>query len=400
MSKIVLWDHENDCCACGACMIACPMDAVSMVEDNYGFKFPKINYSKCISCGKCLKICSYKKRIMKCENRLPLQSYAATSKDIQLENDSTSGGVFATLAKEFLKKDNYICGAVMHYTGGILHVNHIVTNNIYDLPELQGSKYVQSDAWQSFRDIQKIISEGKYVLFCGTPCQVDAIRKLTGDSEYLYTIDLICHGVPSSKMLQDFFGNFSQNLKISIKKFAFRDKECKRSWCSRVQTKHGYKIYIHSRYLSYYQMFLEGTIYRKNCYNCPYANMNRVGDITIGDYWGIENCHKNEIEDGIIDLNKIWSCIIVNSEKGKKMLREFGSNLHLIPSRAKYIAKYNKQLNVPSIEPAERASVLQLYASFGYKAVEKYYRRKNGGEIHFSWNMFKDIILNKRRADR
>ena len=381
-------------------MVECPMDAISFLEDKYGFKYPSINDAKCISCGKCLKVCSYRNRKNNNNLNSPLEAYAATSKDIQLAKGSTSGGVYATLAKEFLLKGHYVCGAIMHYTDNSLSVNHILTNQVDRLSELQGSKYVQSDTWQAFYNIKKLVSERKYVLFCGTPCQVDAIKKIIGDSEYLYTIDLICHGVPSQKMFQDFMNNFTQTYKIPISSFIFIDKECKRSWSSRIHTVDGHKLYIHSNFLSYYQLFLKGIIYRKNCYNCPYANLNRVGDITIGDYWGIESCHKKEIEEGIVDLNKIWSCILVNSEKGKRMLMEYGSNLELISSLDKCIAKHNNQLNSPSVEPKERSFLLQLYASSGYKAIEKKYQKNYGGAIHFKWNMLKDILRNKKRIKK
>lgn len=297
MNNIVLFKDRAYCCGCGACWASCPRNAISMVEDEYGCKYPIINESICIKCGKCLKMCKYQ-NVKSGKN--PIVAYAAKTKNEQILNKSASGGIFASLAYEIIALGGYVAGAVLEFNQNQkITVHHILSNNKGNIELMQGSKYVQSDAWRCYKEVIQIVKSGKQVLFCGTPCQVDAIKQITGNPDNLITIDLICHGVPPARMLQDYLKVMGKTLGGHITGFQFRDKTCHKEWTSKITIKKGKKeknYFIPSRFVSFYKYFLESVIYRENCYTCPYANLKRVADLTIGDFWGIEQYHKDDLE--------------------------------------------------------------------------------------------------------
>jgi len=264
---------------------------------------------------------------------------------------------------------------------------------------MQGSKYVQSDAWRCYGAVLDAVKNGKYVLFTGTPCQVAAVRKLTGNPENLITMDLICHGVPPVQMLNDYLRILSKRFGGTVEELNFRDKSCGKQFCARVGIKRGKNVkdyLVRSRFLSYYKYFLEGTIYRESCYSCPYANMDRISDITIGDFWGIEKYHGKDLEQEGMTSPKDWSCILVNTDKGDHFLKRYGSDLYLYSSRPEWIAENNQQLNAASARPQNRSEVLEAYRSGGFQTVEKEFIRKNGGYLRFSYRMARSIYQNRR----
>ncbi|WP_022760619.1 Coenzyme F420 hydrogenase/dehydrogenase, beta subunit C-terminal domain [Butyrivibrio sp. AD3002] len=381
MSEIILVNNEKDCCGCGACANECPKQAISMKEDDCGFLFPEIDHDKCVECGKCLRICAYKKD--KIEKHEPLEGYAAINNDTDMERKSASGGVFSALAHAFIKSGGFISGAIAKQENGSFVIEHIVGNDNDSLEKMQGSKYVQSNSFVAFPRIKELLNNGERVLFCGTPCQVDAVKTITGNPNNLITIDLICHGVPSQKLFRDFISGLERDLKCRLLHFSFRDKAGKEKGFNAAAYSENTKYEIPHALLSYYKLFLNGIIYRENCYSCPYACKERVSDITIGDFWGIEEQHKEEIDAGEIDLGKYWSCILENTDKGKEFLKEYNGLLQLIPSDYKKIAFKNKQLREPSIMPEKRKKYLGLYLKEGYKAVESEFRKNMGGPIKF-----------------
>ncbi|WP_279155102.1 Coenzyme F420 hydrogenase/dehydrogenase, beta subunit C-terminal domain [Thomasclavelia cocleata] len=379
MKKINLFIEKKNCCGCGACYQSCPQNAILMVEDEKGGEYPEIDYEKCIGCGLCVKTCNYQS--LNKYNSLK-ETYAAYSKSTNLK-ESASGGIFSSFAKSVLEDDGIVYGAAMFYKNNKLEVQHIEITVIEDLIKLKGSKYVQSSCNQVYPKIKKQLEQGKIILFSGTPCQVDGLYGyLKKEYKTLYTIEVICHGVPSQKLFNDYIAHIESKRKIKIIDFKFREKS------------KGWKLFGMLKYIdgngnincdyfepeesSYYQMFLNSYTYRENCYSCPYASKNRVANITIGDYWCIDLVHPQYLKEngGMIDEHAGVSTMIINNVHGKLFFNEYGKNIALFESTYKDACRYNKQLIHPSILPSLRSKVFSMYEDAGYIKVEKWYKRR------------------------
>lgn len=402
--KIILFNEKADCCGCGACQNICPKDAIEMIEDEYGFIYPSINIKKCISCGACKLVCAYQKKTLKLNVK---KTYIAISKNKNLIEKSASGGVFSTLANKFLENGGIVYGAILDFDKKI-ETKHIRIDKQEDLYKLQGSKYIQSNLGKIYRDVKKDLLQNKEVLFSGTPCQIDALKSFLGKIfDNLYTIDIICHGVPSNNLFLNYIRFIEKKRNIKIIDFSFRNKG--KGWS--LIRKIGYigKIrYIKNNKIkeeilpawtsSYYKLFLLSKICRINCYSCKYAKNKRCGDITIGDYWGVEKEHPEyytTIKEKL-ELKKGVSCILINSEKGIDFLSLYGRELELKPSDLEKVMSHNAQLKCSSKLDNDRKIILDLYKLEKYEAVEKWYLKFIGYKkyLYFIWNKLPVKIKN------
>lgn len=383
MENIVLFCEKTECCGCGACFNVCPQKAIAMVPDEYGFIYPQIEYEKCVGCGLCKKVCEFQKKAdLPSEN----ETKVACSTDDDMLVKSASGGVFSALAKAVLQIGGVVFGCSMEKQEGKLWPEHIMIEHIDDLYKLQGSKYVQSFIGNSYRNVKSELEKGRYVLFSGTPCQIAGLKGFLRNKIYerLLMVDIVCHGVPSAKFFQDYIKMLEKKLGASsVSKFEFRDKTKGWGLNAKVTYEKNAKCYsklIPAAESSYYKLFLESKIYRENCYACPYAGKLRTGDITIGDYWGIEKVHPEYLihKGGEIEEKKGVSCLIINTEKGKRLLAELNPDLLLLASSFEKAAEENMQLCEPSKKSADRQQILDLYMNKGYSEVEKWYRKSQG----------------------
>jgi len=344
-----------------------------MTEDQDGFIYPQIDINKCVQCGLCKTVCNYQKTH---EAFKPIAGYVATNTNHDQLMKSSSGGAFSAFATEILQNGGVVYGAAYEIKNGNYVLQHIRINTIEGLPKLQGSKYVQSYIFDALPCIKKDLELGKKVLFSGTPCQVDSLNGyLKKEYDNLYTVDIICHGVPSQKLLNDYIHTLSD----SVETFEFRDK--KKGWkdyyisyCAKSKNRN-----IHCRLSSFYEYFLQGKIDRENCYSCKYASEIRYSDITIGDYWGIEKVHaelfhekkwRDRIYEGI-------SCVLANTERGMKLIKDTAS-LELVSSDYVRIAANNGQLREPSHYSKDREEILKLYHTDGYDAVDEEFKKRLG----------------------
>ena len=374
METITLFKNKKDCCACGACLNICPKQAIKMQEDENGFLYPIIDNNKCIKCGLCVKTCALQNSKL---TNTPLKTYAAQSNNTDLKK-SASGGIFASLAINEIKAGGVVYGAALENVNGKLICRHIAVNNVTDLEKLQGSKYIQSNIGNIYQDVKKNLLEDKTILFTGTPCQVDGLRAYLGKKyENLYCIDIVCHGVPSNKMFQDYIETLEKKYNDKIIDFKFRDKTKGWGLTAKGYTAKGYTAIISANVSSFYYYFLKSYIYRDSCYSCKYACKNRCGDITIGDYWGIETAHPEVLNNNTeLDYKSGISCLIVNTYQGNKLIEKYKDDLRLIESDFEKSAKENGQLNRFSILNAEkRNEILNLYSKNGYKGVEDSFKR-------------------------
>lgn len=372
MNKQV-FENKTECCGCGACQAICPKNAIEMVEDEYGFIYPRIDESKCVNCNLCKKTCAYMNpRKMNDEKKV----YASVSKNDENLKRSASGGVFYELANSIISDGGVVYGCSMEYKNDKLTPKHIRVNNQENLKKLQGSKYVQSECGNIYKLVKADLINGKKVLFSGTPCQIEGVKSFLQYKEYenLFLVDIICHGVPSRKMFQDYIENFEIENNCKVKEFYFRDKD--KGWglfFKVVYEKNGKKekTVKPSYESSFYQLFLDSSIYRENCYKCPYATENRNSDLTIGDFWGIGQEHP----DVDIDSKRGISCIIANSNKGKKIIEKYSVSLYNINSNFEKVARHNHQLSKPSKHTSEREKILELYKNGTYDDVDNYYKK-------------------------
>lgn len=378
MQSIDLVKSEKECCGCGACYHSCSKNAISMVENDEGFIYPQIDENLCINCGKCLKVCMFKGRVWK---KTLGETYAAHATNIDLK-ESASGGLFTSLAESVLSEGGLVYGCAMLYENGELSPRHICISNQEELRKLKGSKYVQSELNDIYVDVRSKLEEKNIVLFSGTPCQIMGLKAyLQKDYQNLYTVEVVCHGVPSVQMFHRYISFVEEKEKKKVVEFKFRDKS--QGWKLHgkmvLEDANGNKTerYFEPEESSYYQMFLNSYIYRENCYSCPFASEYRQGDITIGDYWCIDLVHPEYLIEngGKIDEKQGASCLIVNNEQGKQLIEKYGQDIEMWESAYEQAARYNAQLKQPSCMKKEREVVLKLQKQ-GYEKVEKWYQKR------------------------
>lgn len=363
------------CAGCRCCEKICPVNAIEMKENKEGFIEPVVNEEKCISCGLCLKRCP---QINKLEiEEIEQKAYATQNKNDEDLKISSSGGMFIAFAKNIISRDGVVYGAAYDQN---LKVNHIRVENIEELKLLQGSKYVQSDTADTFEQTKNDLISGRKVLFSGTPCQIAGLKQYLGkDYENLYTIDIVCHGVPSQKLFEKYKNSLEAKENSKIDQFDFRDKT-EKGWGLNLRIKYQNNKVTKkvSCFDSYYKSFLAGNTYRRCCYDCKYANLNRVGDITIADFWGIEETNSK------IDIKKGVSAVIVNSRKGQKIFEDIQQDIIVEETSIESVTKRNLNLKRPTPFPAIRKTVYNSIDNKQYKE----YTKEN---LHFRINP-KDII--------
>lgn len=303
---------KTECCGCQACFNVCPTGAIKMKEDEKGFKNPVIDKSKCINCGLCEKVCPIKNN-NKVGNK-PI-AYACFNKNDDIRKNSSSGGVFTLLASAIISQGGVVFGAAFDES---FNVKHIKVDKIEDLNRLRGSKYVQSSIEETYKQAKETLSKGIKVLFTGTPCQIEGLKSyLQKDYENLYTQDIICHGVPSPKVWEKYkeYRSKKDMPNGKLNNIYFRDKE--KGW-KQFGMKFQYDDFVYFKTLDkdlFMQTFLQNLSLRDSCYNCNFKKFNRVSDVTLADFWGIQRIMPE------MDDNKGLSLVIVNSEKGKKVFK-------------------------------------------------------------------------------
>ena len=356
-------DFEK-CTGCGACVQRCPKQCISWVQREFGFRYPQIDKEACINCGLCEKVCPIDKMV---EAPAVQKTYAAVHRNSEVLAKSTSGGAFTAIADVIFAQGGIVYGAAMLDD---MQVKHIRTSSKDDFEGLRSSKYLQSDTRTTYQMVEQDLKQGKTVLYSGTPCQIDGLKNFLGkDYENLYTADIVCHGVGS----QDYFDkymDFARERYGKIKALRFRSKEYAGWSCGGVvvvgTSNSEKKIPYRDFDNYYYSYFLSGDIYRKCCYSCKYANTKRVGDLSLGDYWGVEALHLPlETENGC-------SLLLANNERAVKFL-EMIDDLYKIETTVEQAAHCNKQLNEPSRLPESRKKRIEEYESMSGQQIQEVY---------------------------
>lgn len=342
---------DDVCTGCGACKAICPTNSIMLTDNEEGLIMPEINSVSCIGCGKCKIICPNNNFF--CRNKDVKKVYAAQNIDSTILKNSTSGGAFAALAIPVLQMEGVVFGATMD---GSFNVRHIKINNANELRLLHGSKYVQSDTANTYKEAEKELKSGKKVLYVGTPCQIAGLYAVLGNLHYdnLITVDLVCHGVAPQTFFKKYIDDVGKKENSPVVNFQFRNKEQLseqyNSKISFLNSKISYVDCIDNDYLSCY---MQCAIYRESCYKCKYANIPRVADFTIGDYIGVDSkvVNKNIKQKGI-------SVLLVNNEMALKYLGEIKRYLNLWERPLEEATSTNLNLIQPSKRPQIRNFIL------------------------------------------
>ncbi len=380
---INIQDKKN-CCGCGACVQRCPKLCITLHEDSEGFLYPVADASVCINCGLCEKVCPV---INQHTAHEPLQTFAAKNPNEAVRAASSSGGVFTMLAERVIKSGGVVFGAAFDQQWKVVHT---CATTIEGLQKFRGSKYLQSQTNNTFREAEAYLKQGRQVLYSGTPCQVAGLKRyLRKDYDNLLTVDFICHGVPSPGVFRTYLRDEIIRLSarqgggkntvllpciplvaesdglgggdVKIQSVSFRDK--RNGW-----KKFGFALGLskasaagekNSVLLSYSPLnkdlfmrgFLRDLYLRPSCYACPAKELKSGSDITLGDFWGIETLLPE------LDDDRGMSAVTVNTEKGRALLQEVNAELTEVAYNE--VVKRNSALVHSASEPKGRRAFFE-----------------------------------------
>lgn len=318
--EIVLSDAPNvsgvkDCVGCGSCCGSCPEGAVTMAYGKEGFLHPQVDETLCTQCGLCLAACPTQQTLP--DAPAPHAYLAAQAAD-DVRAEASSGGVFPLLAQHILRDGGYVAGAV--FDGDFSAVRHIVSNKPEDILAMRTSKYLQSSTVDVYPQVRLLLEQGRTVLFSGTACQVAGLLAfLRKPYDNLYTVDVVCHGVPSPGVYAHYLKEF-QRPGDPIVEVNFRKKETF-GWSAGFYIRYASgKVYAPTQTDLYTLCFLSNWILRESCYHCAFKGM-KYSDLTIADFWGIQQLDR-QFQDG-----KGTSLLTINTERGQRLYQLIESDL-------------------------------------------------------------------------
>jgi coenzyme F420-reducing hydrogenase beta subunit len=307
---MIVINDKTKCCGCYACYNICPQYCIKMVADKEGFWYPVVDIDQCNECGLCEKVCP-----ILCRNQGTNQpvAYACINKDESIRSQSSSGGVFTLIGEKVIANNGVVFGVGFDTD---FNVVHSWVDDLDGLSKFRGSKYVQSNIGSTYKEVKEFLKQGRQVLFTGTPCQIAGLKSYLGkEYDQLICIDIVCHGVPSPLVWGKYVGYREKISGSRTERIAFRRKNC------------GWKLFSVSfsfdnetEYIKpltediFMQGFLKDLFLRPSCYECSFKTLNRQSDITLADFWGVENILPEMFDD------QGTSLALVHSDKGREML--------------------------------------------------------------------------------
>lgn len=340
---------KHYCTGCAACLNCCPASAITMVQDGNGFSYPQIDSQICIKCGICSEKCP--ELGFAFVNRSAPKVYGMMAAD-DIRKKSSSGGMFSLLANYVFDKGGIVCGAAF---SDPCELKFSFATTSKQLEPIKGSKYFQADIARTFSEIKKYLEKKIHVLFCACPCQVAGLLKFLGRHyDNLLTADVICHGVPSGFLIKQYLNSIEDINEIDY--LDFRDKTVYK-WSTTITIRDKKKNIKRISYdnSSFYKAFGNGLIMRESCYLCKFADIPRVGDFTLGDYWHISEFN-NELSDGFGT-----SCVLLNNDKADKIYKEIEPLMKASsPMPLETATKYNEQLRKCIIRNPNRDKFYEL----------------------------------------
>ena len=382
---------KSECTGCMACINICPRKAIVLRQDEEGFLYPIILKDNCIKCGACVKVCPQMNPKRSAEN-YDKKVYAGWMKNRRLRRRSTSGGAFTAFAKEIMNNNGVVYGAGFDKDNKVIHKR--ITKKS-ELSQLRGSKYVQSYIGNTFSQVKIDLLKGKPVLFSGTPCQIDGLYSYFGNryEKQLFTIDLVCHGVPSPEIYSKYLEYLEKQYKSKVNKVYFRDKEP--GWYvfgMRVEFQNGF-VYKKNTYEDpFARGFLRNLFLRPSCHSCHYANNRRIADITLADFWGYQSTNEKDYDD-----DKGISMIMINSSNGDVLFQQAKHQMRYFARDVEQAVQGNPALS-HCFPPAENREQFWLDVhsnSFEY-VIEKYMYSEEIPE----WFKFREQQIKSYKNDR
>ena len=395
---------KNMCFACEACVQVCIHGAIAMYEDEEGFRYPRIDSNMCISCGRCQAVCPYPLTPLK--PHLIRSAFGGYHSDPSIRRESTSGGAFTAIATAWCVGEYAIFGAAQEG----MDVFHTYITDVAEIHRFQKSKYRQSKIGTAYSDAERLLKQGKKVLFSGTPCQIAGLKAYLGERKWgtLLTVEVLCEGVPSPIYLQKFNVFIEERYGCGIRTLDYRNKD-KPRWdfnVMRLELESGRSVYIDRWFNPFFTLWIGRLMSRPSCYGCPYIATTGVADFTLGDLWGI-HIHCPELYDG----NKGASLVLCHTQHGAEVLKMARDQLFGHDLDVSNILTYQKRLRMP-IEPnPKREEFMQDLIRLDYRSLcKKWVKHPSIGLLWskyvwgnrqkiFMWEL-KQCFSNNRREKR
>lgn len=348
-------DSEK-CCGCGACASVCPEKCITFAADGEDFLCPSVDAKKCVGCNACERVCPM---LSEPEKNTAVRAFAVINTDKEVRLKSSSGGVFGLLAEDVLAQGGAVFGAAFDKD---FAVRHICAPNAGELPLLFGSKYVQSDTTGLFETVKQFLDSDRQVLFSGTPCQVAGLKKSLGKNyPNLLTVDLVCHGVPSPAAWQKYLDFTKKKYSAEPGSVNFRSKVSGwKKYSVEILFKNGKTMREGVADNLYMKAFLRNLSLRPSCYNCPFKGLERVSDITLADFWGVEHVCP-DMDDGLGT-----SLVLVNSKRGLSSFEKLGSRVRVTETDASEAVKYNSAAVKSVARPENRDEFFRILQCCGF----------------------------------
>ena len=349
---IKLADKES-CTACGACAFVCAKNCITMIEDEHGSVYPSLDSTNCVECGRCQKTCPI---LSPLDVNTPQIAYSAWSSDEKERETSASGGIAAEIYKKAISEGCDIAGAVQQDD---FRVVMQLSSDEKAILKFKNSKYVFSEAWHVYQEIKQSLKADKNVVFIGLPCQVAALRKIFRKNEKILFVEVVCHGTAPFSYLKQHIEHIEHTKNEKAIRMSFRDPDTYTyTFTFTLYNKDGKRFYAEvPRKTDTYQYAYHSTIsYRENCYHCHFAREQRIADITLSDYKGLGRmapCSYGETN---------VSCILVNTEKGKKFIKEMIQEKRIYADErpVREPIEGDPQLRQPSLKGAARMDFERL----------------------------------------
>lgn len=370
--------EKKNCTGCHACGLVCPQKCIQMLPDEEGFLYPSIHWNRCVDCGACEKVCPV---LHPADISFPLKVYAARNEDETIRMSSSSGGVFTALAEEMIQRGGVVFGASFNEDGQVVHS---MTDQWEGLAAFRGAKYVQSLIGEVYLQVRRLLKQGRWVLFSGTPCQVAGLKHfLRTDDERLLTVDVVCHGVPSPLVWQTYLDSINPR-KERITALSMRDKS--HGW-----KRYGMEIRTEDTVLYtgkaadnlYSQGYLDHLYLRPSCHACPAKKGRSHSDFTLGDFWGIERVHPS------IDDDRGTGLVLVNSLAGMNFYR----SLRVLDKEVTYAQAFrgNPSLELCAPLTDSREEFWRRFPEEGMKVVSDLHKRNRKIWVRFLNRIYKII---------